>query len=350
MYIGVLPLTSERLTGVEQSKRNDVNQNIPCHTESKSNNLKTIPRSMCDQVPKRRAACNLQRRLEDAERGDRKPECSRESHLDFQFRDNSRKRVDTLPRSVSPEFVPCEDERSFGLHKKTDLLGDPGSEPLQHSHTHPFRGTFGNKPSSRYTPELSESESTDITFPSPNERLGLKVYKCNPLMESENAASEKNPSLGVKEVPVKDVGDLSDSSGWHSNTATLSYSSHEVSFLHGGPQDTLDSLLESVNFKQFSAASCLSDSEKNNMIRQPVKCQSGHAPDLSEETTYSQPGKSSITPGHPPHHKADMLKSEFKTLSSTLPPAMCPLPSRKLIAPLSSQQDSGFDSPFVNLD
>lgn len=305
---------------------------------------------MCDQVPKRRAACNLQRRLEDAERGDRKPECSRESHLDFQFRDNSRKHVDILPRSVSPEFVPCEDERSFGLHKKKDLLGDPGSESLQHSNTHPFLGTFGNKPSSRYTPDLSESESTDITFRSPNERLGLKVYKCNPLMESENAASEKNPSLGVKEVPVKDVGDLSDSSGWHSNTATLAYSSHEVSFLHGGPQDTLDSLLESVNFKQFSAASCLSDSEKNNMIRQPMKCQSGHAPDLSEETTYSQPGKSSITLGHPPHHKADILKSEFKTLSSTLPPAMCPLPSRKLIAPLSSQQDSGFDSPFVNLE
>ena len=200
------------------------------------------------------------------------------------------------------------------------------------------------------TPDLSESESTHITFQSPNERLGLKVYKCNPLMESENAASEKSPSLGVKEVPVKDVGDLSDSSGWHSNTATLPYSSHEASFLHGGPQDTLDSLLESVNFKQFSAASYLSDSEKNNMIRQPTKCQSGHAPDLSEETTYSQPGKSSVTLGHPPHHKADILKSEFKTLSSTVPPAMCPLPSRKLIAPLSSQQDSGFDSPFVNLD
>ncbi|XP_025151331.2 centrosomal protein of 152 kDa isoform X8 [Bubalus bubalis] len=345
----VLPLTSERPTGVEKSKRNDVNQNTPCHTESKSNSLKTIPRSMCDQVPKRRAACNLQSRLEDAERGDRKPECSRESHLDFQFRDNSRKHVDILPRSVSPEFVPCEDERSFDLHKKKDL-GDPGSESLQHSNAHPFLGTFGNKPSSRYTPDLSESESTHITFRSPNERLGLKVYKCNPLMESENAASEKSPSLGVKEVPVKDVGDLSDSSGWHSNTATLPYSSHEASFLHGGPQDTLDSLLESVNFKQFSAASYLSDSEKNNMIRQPTKCQSGHAPDLSEETTYFQPGKSSVTLGHPPHHKADVLKSEFKTLSSTVPPAMCPLPSRKLIAPLSSQQDSGFDSPFVNLD
>ncbi|XP_043776507.1 centrosomal protein of 152 kDa isoform X7 [Cervus elaphus] len=346
---GVLPLTSERLTGVEKLKRNDVNQNIPCHMESKSNSLKTIPRSMCDQVPKRRAACNLRRQLEDEEHGDGKPKCSRESHLHFQFRDNSHKHVDILPRSVSPEFVPCEDERSFGLHKKKDLVGDPDSESLQHSNAHPFLGTFGNKPSSRYTPDLSESESTHITFRSPNERLGLKVYKCNPLMEGENAASEKSPSLGVKEIPVKDGGDLSDSSGWRSNTATLPYSSHEVSFLHGGLQDTLDSLAESVNFKQFSAASCLSDSEKN-MIRQPTKCQSGHAPDLSEEITYSQPGKSSMTLGYPPHHKADTLKSEFKELSSTVPPTMCPLPSRKLIAPLSSQQDSGFDSPFVNLD
>ncbi|XP_043327990.1 centrosomal protein of 152 kDa isoform X6 [Cervus canadensis] len=346
---GVLPLTSERLTGVEKLKRNDVNQNIPCHMESKSNSLKTIPRSMCDQVPKRRAACNLRRQLEDEEHGDGKPKCSRESHLHFQFRDNSHKHVDILPRSVSPEFVPCEDERSFGLHKKKDLVGDPDSESLQHSNAHPFLGTFGNKPSSRYTPDLSESESTHITFRSPNERLGLKVYKCNPLMEGENAASEKSPSLGVKEIPVKDGGDLSDSSGWRSNTATLPYSSHEVSFLHSGLQDTLDSLAESVNFKQFSAASCLSDSEKN-MIRQPTKCQSGHAPDLSEEITYSQPGKSSMTLGYPPHHKADTLKSEFKELSSTVPPTMCPLPSRKLIAPLSSQQDSGFDSPFVNLD
>ncbi|KAM9713765.1 centrosomal protein of 152 kDa isoform 6-T6 [Dama dama] len=346
---GVLPLTSERLTGVEKLKRNDVNQNIPCHMESKSNSLKTIPRSMCDQVPKRRAACNLRRQLEDEEPGDGKPRCSRESHLDFQFRDNSHKHVDVLPRSISPEFVPCEDERSFGLHKKKDLVGDPDSESLQHSNAHLFLGTFGNKPSSRYTPDLSESESTHITFRSPNERLGLKVYKCNPLMESENAASEKSPSLGVKEIPVKDGGDLSDSSGWRSNTASLPYSSHELSFLHGGPQDTLDSLVESVNFKQFSAASCLSDSEKN-MIRQPTKCQSGHAPDLSEEITYSQPGKSSMTLGYPPHHKADTLKSEFKELSSTVPPTMCLLPSRKLIAPLSSQQDSGFDSPFVNLD
>ncbi|XP_033707542.1 centrosomal protein of 152 kDa isoform X3 [Tursiops truncatus] len=346
----VLPLTSEMLTGVEKSKRNDVNQNISCHSESKSNSIKTIPRSMCDQAPKRRAACNLQRRLEDAEHGDRKHEHSKESHPRFQFGGNSHKHLDSLPRNVSPEFVPCKGERGFGLHKKIDLLGDTVSESLQHSTAHPFLGSFGNKPSPRYTPSLSESESTHITFRSPNERLGLKVYKCNPLMASENAASEKSQSLGVKETPVKDGGDLSDSVSWHSNSAALPCNNYEVSFLHDRPQETLDMLDESVNFKQFSAASFPLDSEKNSMIHQPMKCQSGHAPDLSEETTYSPPGKISMTLGHPPHHKADMLKSDFKKLSSTVPSAVCPQSSRKLIAPLSNQQDSGFDSPFVNLD
>ncbi|XP_023971628.1 centrosomal protein of 152 kDa isoform X4 [Physeter macrocephalus] len=346
----VLPLTSEMLTGVEKSKRNDVNQNISCHCESKSSSIKTVPRSMCDQVPKRRAACNLQRRLEDAEHRDRKHEGSKESHPDFQFGDNSHKHLDILPRNVSPEFVPCKGERGFGLHKKIDLLGDTGSESLQHSTAHPVLGSFGNKPSPRYTPSLSESESTHITFRSPNERLGLKVYKCNPLMASENAASEKSQSLGVKETPVKDGGDLSDSVGWHSNSAALPCNSHEVSFLHDRPQETLGMLDESVNFKQFSAASFPLGSEKNSMVHQPMKCQSGHAPDLSEETTHSPPGKISVTLGHPPHHKADILKSDFKKLSSTVPSAVCPQPSRKLIAPLSNQHDSGFDSPFVNLD
>ncbi|XP_065728090.1 centrosomal protein of 152 kDa isoform X1 [Phocoena phocoena] len=346
----VLPLTSEMLTGVEKSKRNDVNQNISCHSESKSNSIKTIPRSMCDQAPKRRAACNLQRRLEAAEHGDRKHEGSKVSHPGFQFGDNSHKHLDISPRNVSPEFVPCKGERGFGLHKKIDLLGDTGSESLQHSTAYPFLGSFGNKPSPRYTPSLSASESTHITFRSPNERLGLKVYKCNPLMASENAASEKSQSLGVKETPVKDGEDLSDSVGWHSNSTALPCKSHEVSFLHDRPQETLDMLDESVNFKHFSAASFPLDSEKNSMIHQPMKCQSGHAPDLSEETTYSPPGKISMTLGHLPHHKADILKSDFKKLSSTVPSAVCPQPSRKLIASLSNQQDSGFDSPFVNLD
>ncbi|KAM5245151.1 centrosomal protein of 152 kDa isoform 1-T2 [Hipposideros larvatus] len=345
----VLPLASE-IIGVDKSKRNGVNQNIPCHTESKSDGVKTIPRNMCNQVPKKKAACDLRRRLEDAEHEDIKHVGPQGSLLDFQFRDNSHKHLDTLPRNVSPEFVPCEGERGFGLHQKKDSPRDSGSESCLHAAEYPFLGTFGNKPSLRHAPRVSESESTCIPFQGPNERLGFKVYKCNPLMGSKNAEPEKHESLGVWEAPVKDGGDLSDSVGWHSSSATLPCNSDEVAFLQGKPPETLDMLTEPGLFKQFSAARCLSDTEKNLMSCQRMKCQSGHLPDLSEATRLSQPGKISMSPGHPPGQKADTLKSDFKKLSNPESSSVHRHPSRKLMAPLSCQQDSGFDSPFVNLD
>uniref|UniRef100_A0A2K5JSL9 CEP152 CEP63 binding coiled coil domain-containing protein n=1 Tax=Colobus angolensis palliatus TaxID=336983 RepID=A0A2K5JSL9_COLAP len=343
-------LTSEMLIGVEKSKRNDVNQKIPCCIESKSNSVNTITRSVCEQAPKRRAACNLQRLLENSEHRSIKHVGSKETHLEFQFGDGSCKHLHSLPRNVSPEFVPCEGEGGFGLHKKKDLLSDNGSESLPHSAAYPFLGTLGNKPSPRCTPSPSESGCMHITFRDSNERLGLKVYKCNPLMESENAASKKSQGLDVQEPPVKDGGDLSDCLGWPSSSATLSFDSREASFVHGRPQGTLEIPNESVNSKQFLPSGYLSDMEKSNMICQTMKCQHDQTPYLSEETTYLEPGKISVTRGHPSHHKADRLKSDFKKLTSTLPSSVCQQPSRKLIVPLSSQQDSGFDSPFVNLD
>ncbi|XP_011920658.1 PREDICTED: centrosomal protein of 152 kDa isoform X4 [Cercocebus atys] len=341
---------SEMLIGVEKSKRNDVNQKIPCCIESKSNSVNTITRSVCEQAPKRRAACNLQRLLENSDHRSIKHVGSKETHLEFQFGDGSCKHLHSLPRNVSPEFVPCEGEGGFGLHKKKDLLSDNGSESLPHSAAYPFLGTLGNKPSPRCTPSPSESGCMHITFRDSNERLGLKVYKCNPLMESENAASKKSQGLDVQEPPVKDGGNLSDCLGWPSSSATLSFESREASFVHGRPQGTLEIPNESVNSKQFSPSGYLSDTETSNMICQTMKCQHDQTPYLSEETMYLEPGKISVTRGHPSHHKADRLKSDFKKLSSTLPSSVCQQPSRKLIVPLSSQQDSGFDSPFVNLD
>ncbi|XP_031524579.1 centrosomal protein of 152 kDa isoform X3 [Papio anubis] len=341
---------SEMLIGVEKSKRNDVNRKIPCCIESKSNSVNTITRSVCEQAPKRRAACNLQRLLENSDHRSIKHMGSKETHLEFQFGDGSCKHLHSLPRNVSPEFVPCEGEGGFGVHKKKDLLSDNGSESLPHSAAYPFLGTLGSKPSPRCTPSPSESGCMHITFRDSNERLGLKVYKCNPLMESENAASKKSQGLDVQEPPVKDGGDLSDCLGWPSSSATLSFESREASFVHGRPQGTLEIPNESVNSKQFSPSGYLSDTETSNMICQTMKCQHDQTPYLSEETMYLEPGKISVTRGHPSHHKADRLKSDFKKLSSTLPSSVCQQPSRKLIVPLSSQQDSGFDSPFVNLD
>ncbi|XP_037689969.1 centrosomal protein of 152 kDa isoform X2 [Choloepus didactylus] len=345
-----LPLTSEVLIGVEKLKRKDVTLNVPGHIGSKSNSIKILPGSSCNQIPKKKPACNLQRQLEDREHGDTKHVVSQGSHLDLRFGDNSYNPLDILPGNASPEFVPCEGERGFDLHRMKDLLSDTGSESLLHSSAHPFLGTLRNKRSPRCTPVLLESGATNTTFQGPMERPGLKTPKCDPLTESDNAASEKSQGLGVPETPVKDGGDLGDLAGWNSNGETLACTNQEVLLLHGRPQGALDELVESVNFKQFSATNCLSDTEENNMVCKTTKCESDHPPDLSEETIYVQPGQIHVTFGHPARHKADLLKSDFKKLSSTVPSSVYLQPSRKLTAPFSSQQDSGFDSPLVNLN
>ncbi|KAF6129311.1 centrosomal protein 152 [Phyllostomus discolor] len=323
----VLPQTSE-IIGVDKSKRNDMNQNVSCHTESNSNSRKTT----CDQVPKRRAACDLRKRLEETEPGDMKLVGPKGSHSDFQFGYNNHKQPDISPRAISPEFVPCEGERGFGLHKKKELVSDADSGSHVHSAEYPFLGTCGNKSSPRSVPGLSESGFTHITCEGPNERFGLKVYKCIPLMGSENAASEKSERLGVEDAPVKDGGDCSNSSESWCSSSTLGPCSSL-----GGARETLDTLARSGNFKQFLTVGCLSDKEKNSK-----NCR---LPDLSEETMYSQPGKIRVTLVHPPLRKAD-----FKTLGGAEPSSVHRQSSSALIAPLSSQQDSGFDSPIVDLD
>ncbi|KAM4829638.1 centrosomal protein of 152 kDa isoform 3-T4 [Thomomys bottae] len=325
-----LPLTSEMLNAIEKSKRNDVNQNVPRYIESKSNGVKAIPGSICEQIPKRRAACNLQRRLENSEHADIKHVGNKGSPSDFEFGDGSCKHLDILSKNVVPEFVLCEGEGSLISHKKKDLLGGTCSETLLHSVTYPFLGTYGSKPSSGSTP---------TSFQDPNERPASKAYMSNSPSESDSALSEKSQGLGVQETPVKDGGDFHNSFDWLSSNAPFLRNSHEALSLHDRPQGTLDTLSDLIPFKQFSALSC-----------HPEKCQSYHTSGLSEEPGYSQQRKSSVALGHPSHHTADRFKSDFKKLSSTIPSSICQQPSRKLIAPLASQQDSGFDSPLVNLD
>lgn len=316
-----MPLTSEMLTGVEKPERNGVSQNILYHTASKPNGIVPVP---SDQAPKRKAACNLEKWLEGMQNGDTKHRGSKGSHTDLQ---SAYKHLNALPKAAPS--VPCES--GFGLHQKKDLAGDTGSESLQYSAAYSLHGSNGSKPLPRYIPTLSESRSTPTTLPVPNERRGLKVDKHLPLAVGGNVASEEN-----QEAPVKDRGDLNDFVGKPSSCATLSYSSQEV-FLHNRSQETLDPLAESIHSKPFSASSCHALPE--NKICQPVKWQSGHTLDLREEC------------GYPQHrHTTDLLKADAKKLNSAAPFSDQQPPLRKATAPLLSQQDSGFDSPFINLD
>ncbi|XP_055991348.1 centrosomal protein of 152 kDa [Sorex fumeus] len=337
-----MPLTSETLIRIEKSKRNVLSQNIPCHVESKSNGTKTVLRNTCDQAPKRRAACNLEKRMEGIQHGDTKQVGSKGSHTDFWC---AYRHLDGLPKDVLPT-LSCESEKGFGLHQKKDF-GDTGSESLLGSATCSLLGSSRSKPLPRYTPGLPESACTSTAFPGPNERLGLKVCKRLPLSVGGNATPEENQSVGVQEAPVKDRGDLRDFVGEPSRHATPPCSVQEVSYLFGRSQETLDPHVESVHSKQFSAASSVSVTEKN-MNCQSMTWQSGRTPDLGEERMYSQPEETGRL-GHLPHD-TDLLASDVKKPIFAVPPPVHRLPLRKAVVPLLSQQDSGFDSPFVNED
>ncbi|KAM6181075.1 centrosomal protein of 152 kDa [Erethizon dorsatum] len=338
-----LPLASEMLAEVEKSERNDVNQNPPCCTESERDSVTAVPRGACTQAPKKRATCNLQRRLEDSEHRGMKQVGSKGSLSDFQFGDSQCKPQDILPKNISPEFVLCEGEGGSALHRKRELV-DPDSASFLQPATHTLLGVLGDKPSPRCSPGLTESGSTLATFPEPSGSPGFEPYARASLMAGEDATCELRQGLGVQETPVKDGGPLRDSFSWLSNSTTLPCHSLEVSSLYDQPQGTLDVLGEPTKFKQFLATTCLPDAEKNGQL---MKHQRDHAPD---EARCPQQGKAGGTRGHPSPPKAALPKSEFRTLSSSPLALESRQPARTLTAHLSGQQDSGFDSPFVHLD
>ncbi|XP_059117286.1 centrosomal protein of 152 kDa isoform X4 [Peromyscus eremicus] len=324
------PMTSEMLMGVERSERSGVNQNIPQYIESKPNSGKTIPRSVYEQVPRRRAASNFQRQLEDSEHGEIKPVTSTALPSDRQCGDESCRPPDILAKNVVPDFVVHRGEGGFDLHKKKDSPGGAGSESLLYSAI-PFLGTAEKKSSPRCV-----SGSIHTSLGGPSEVPRLKASICGSLTETERAESETSQDV---DTPVKDEGGPSSSPGQLSDRT----------FPCGGrpllSQRTPVMLGDSVELKQFSAAGCLPDAQKSHMVRR-----SGYTPDLPRETLHSQQGKMGATLGHSSQQNTDVLKPDFRKLSATGPSSVCRKPLRKLTAPLTSQQDSGFDSPFANLD
>ncbi|XP_051000494.1 centrosomal protein of 152 kDa [Acomys russatus] len=333
------PLTAEMLMGIERSERNGVSQSIPHCIESKANSGKPISRNVCEQAPGRRAASNSQRRLEDSEHRETKPVTSRASPSDCQSGDGSCRPPDALAKTVAPEFASCKGKGGFDLHEKKDALGGAGSESPLYPAAHPFLRTAEKKSLPKYI-----SESTHPALRCPNETPRLNAFMCGSLRETESAALEMNQAVGAQDTPVKDGGGPSSSPGWPSGS-TLPCGSRAVQFLGDRSQRTLDVLGDSVQLKQFSAASCLPDALKSNVV-----CRGTYTPHLPKETLHTQQGKMGATLGHLSPQNTDVLKPDFGKLSGTGPSSVCQKPLIKLTAPLTSQRDSGFDSPFASLD
>ncbi|XP_057637927.1 centrosomal protein of 152 kDa isoform X2 [Chionomys nivalis] len=326
------PLTSEMLMGVERSERSSVNQSIPHYIESKPNSGKTIPRSVCEQVPRWTAASGLQRRLGDPEHRERKPVPSTASPSDCQCGDGSCRPPDILAKNVAPEFVPCRGESGLDLREKKDPPGRAGSESLLHLAT-PFLGTAEKKSSPRCA-----LGSVHPRLRGPSETPRFKALMC-----TESAASEKTRGVGTQDPPVKDGGAPGGSPGWLSDSA-LPCGSHAGLSLDESSQSTQEMLGDSVQLQQFSAV-CLPDAQKSDL-----DCQSGYPSELPREALHSQQRRMGAPLGHSSQQATDTLKPAFRKLSGPGPSSVCQKPSRKLAALLTSQQDSGFDSPFANLD
>ncbi|XP_049990133.1 centrosomal protein of 152 kDa isoform X2 [Alexandromys fortis] len=326
------PLTSEMLMGVERSERSGVNQSIPHYSERKPNSGKTMPRSVCEQVPRRTAASGLQRRSEDPEHRERKPVPSTASPSDCQCGDESCRPPDILAKNVAPEFIPCRGEGGLDLREKKDPPGRAGSDSLLHSAT-PFLRTAEKKSSPRCT-----SGSVHPRLRGPSEMPRFKALMC-----TESAASEKSRGVGSQDPPVKDGGGPSGSPGWLSDSA-LPCGSRAGLSLDESSQSTQEVLGDSVQLQQFSAV-CLPDAQKSDL-----DCQSGYPAELPREALHSQQRRTGAPLGHSPQQATDTLKPAFRKLSGPGPSSVCQKPSRKLAAPLTSQQDSGFDSPSANLD
>uniref|UniRef100_A0A8C6GI55 Centrosomal protein 152 n=1 Tax=Mus spicilegus TaxID=10103 RepID=A0A8C6GI55_MUSSI len=329
-----LPLASEMLTGTERSERSGVNHNIPHYVESKPNSGKTLPRSVCEQLPGRKAAPRSQRRLEESKHREMRPMASTGLPSDCRCGDASCRHSGVLAKDVAPEFVPCQGEGGFDLHEKRGALG-AGSEPLLYSAAHSFLGGAEKNSSPRCI-----SESRHTTLRGPSEMPRLKALMCGSPTETDSIASEKSQGVGSQDSPVKDGVGPSSSPAWPSDS-TLPCGSPAVLFLGDGSQRTQEMLGDSVQWKQFSATSCLPDAQKSNMV-----CRSSHTLDLPKETLHSQQGKTGATLGHSSPQSTDMLKTDFRRLSGTGPSSLCQKPLIKLTAPMPSHQDSGFDSPL----
>lgn len=326
------PLTSEMLMGIGRSERSGVSQSIPHYSERKPNSGKTMPRSVCEQVPRRTAASGLQRCLEDPEHRERKPVPSTASPSDCHCGDGSCRPPDILAKNIAPEFIPCRGEGGLDLREKKDPPSRAGSESLLHSAT-PFLRTAEKKSSPRCA-----SGSVHPRLRGPSETPRFKALMC-----TESAASEKSRGVDTQDPPVKDGGGPSGSPGWLSDSA-LPCGSRAGLSLDESSQSTQEVLGDSVQLQQFSAV-CLPDAQKSDL-----DCQSGYPAELPREALHSQQRRMGAPLGHSPQQATDTLKPAFRKLSGPGPSSVCQKPSRKLAAPLTSQQDSGFDSPFANLD
>ncbi|XP_074150548.1 centrosomal protein of 152 kDa isoform X10 [Sminthopsis crassicaudata] len=324
--------SSELLPGIEQSKRNYVNLSRGSHMENKSSSRNNIPKAGGEQALQNYLPCNLRQRLEDTENMETRHVAFREASSGILSSVTTCKQQDDLPRNTHPEFISGEVRKiKTGPHVQCENVHIPSQAP-----------------------GLSDSGANHVTFQGLKEKRFLKERKYNSQTECcQQIIAEKNLNFDIQETPVKDEEDTSDSLDWSSKSITPEVlCSNDASFLLPLQQGILDKQIESVSFMQFPTKTCLSNTEeKANKLCKQFLCQNDHISVVKKEDKRTQTEQVNKPPGQVSHHTSDVLKSDFKKLNSAVRSSAFHQHSRKLLlAPQTSQQDSGFDSPMTNLD
>uniref|UniRef100_A0A7M4F829 Centrosomal protein 152 n=1 Tax=Crocodylus porosus TaxID=8502 RepID=A0A7M4F829_CROPO len=349
----VLPLNSELPTGVEQSKRNYMHQSRPTHMESKSCG-KSIAKKASDQVVQKRVPYNLRQQL-DAARAETLSLLHGGMTLDIQNGSTAKQLADT-PQNAMSQIHPYEHERRNKTvcvsNTEAGLINATSITALQQAPTCVSQMKLGNLHTSSNINALSDSRPSPVLFERQNERPALKKVKCYQSNGNWKAASERTQDFDVQEAPVRDEGGCTD---WSSISGSLNLdnATGDMCLLYPVQKTNSNTLVQLGSYEQSSMTSLFSDEDTSPFCKELISHEtkilgaknrdSLHCKDHQDVnsgcTSYQISNKASsalvqvsVTPysnvgkGHNQHLRKAVLDAK------------------------SFQQDSGFDSPFANLD
>uniref|UniRef100_A0A8C8SX28 Centrosomal protein 152 n=1 Tax=Pelusios castaneus TaxID=367368 RepID=A0A8C8SX28_9SAUR len=345
-----LPLNSELPTGVEQSKRNYIHLTMPTHMESKSCSER-IAKKASDQVIHKRVPYNLRQQL-DAVQAETQSGLHVRVTSNIQSNGSTSKQPADNPRDALSEFCPAED----GGRDRNDYVSNTGKGLTNAASAMALEKTpscvppakFGNTHAPNCIKGLSES--------GPAQRPVLKEFQCkqpNGYWQNHLAKSEKTQGFDSQETPVRDERR---SAEWNSLAGSLLLDSGDTSSLYPAQKANSKAQTQHMACEKFPVTSLFSDADENigTFCRQLTSCKAKILSAKSEAILYSNE-QLNVNPGHNSYQHSDKSDYDISQQNSATP---CSNTEKRynqhsgklILGAKSFQQDSGFDSPLINLD
>ncbi|XP_019359723.1 PREDICTED: centrosomal protein of 152 kDa isoform X1 [Gavialis gangeticus] len=349
----VLPLNSELPTGVEQSKRNYMHQSRPTHMESKSCG-KSIAKKASDQIVQKRVPYNLRQQL-DAAQAETLSLLHGGMTLDIQNGSTAKQLADT-PQNAMSEIHPYEHERRNKTvcvsNTEAGLINATSITALQQAPTCVSQMKLGNLHTSSNINGVSDSRPSPVLFERQNERPALKEVKCYQPNGNWKAASERAQDLDVQEAPVRDEGGCTD---WSSISGSLNLdnATGDICLLYPVQKTNSNTLVQLGSYEQSSMTRLFTDEDTGPFCKELISHETKILSAKNRDSLHCKDHQD-VNSGCTSYQISDKASSALVQVSVT------PYSNvgkghnqhlRKAVLDAKSfQQDSGFDSPFANLD